>query len=310
MSAFGVVPRASVWPCARCVDANTSPSSIALQTPTHTASWPIATCRKPGSSPALNRSSTFSSKRRIRSMSRRKLASCSCESASLFATRATAPSLRILRPMRLVWQWVELERQLPETWTEARLGLEVREQDAERAAALLTGANPLRRENTIRLFVTRRGPFGPEALRRTLLRLDRRHIGGTLELEGTAEAAAEEGAPAARALAAAWEGALAGLPPDWSDIHAELVLGSSDHLERAALLAAPLNPLRHGAALALRFRVARRFGYGVSATMARRCFERLDEEGIRGDVRLLRVLSDTHNVGTQGPVWRVGGRAV
>ena len=48
MTAFGCVPRASVCPCARCVDANTSPSSIALQTPTATASWPIATCRKPG----------------------------------------------------------------------------------------------------------------------------------------------------------------------------------------------------------------------------------------------------------------------
>jgi hypothetical protein len=212
--------------------------------------------------------------------------------------------------MRLVWQWVELERRLPERWTDARLVLSVREQDAERAAALLTGANPLRRGNAIRLFVSRRGPFGPEALRRALLRLDRRHIAGTLELEQANEATAEEVARAQRSLAGAWTAALAELPPDWSDILAELVLGSSDHLERAALLAAPLNPMRDGDALALRFRVARRFGYGVSATMARRCLERLDEEGIRGAVRLLRVLSDTHNVATQGPVWRVGGRAV
>ena len=212
--------------------------------------------------------------------------------------------------MRLVWQWVELERRLPERWTDARLVLAVREQDAERAAALVTGANPLRRGNTIRLFVSRRGPFGPEALRRALLRLDRRHIAGTLELEHAGEAAAEEVVLPRRSLAAAWNDALAGLAPDWSDILGEVVLRSSDHLERAALLAAPLNPLRHGDALALRFRVARRFGYGVSATMARRCFERLDEEEIRGEVRLLRVLSDTHNVATQGPVWRVGGRAL
>ena len=59
-----------------------------------------------------------------------------------------------------------------------------------------------------------------------------------------------------------------------------------------------------------RFRIARRSGYGVSATMARRSLERLDEEGFGGDFRVLRVLSDTKNVQTQGPVWRVDGAAV
>jgi hypothetical protein len=44
--------------------------------------------------------------------------------------------------------------------------------------------------------------------------------------------------------------------------------------------------------------------------MVHRCLERLDEEGIRGRVRILRALSDTQPVGTQGPVWRVGGRSV
>jgi hypothetical protein len=91
---------------------------------------------------------------------------------------------------------------------------------------------------------------------------------------------------------------------------AELALRSSDHLERAALLIAPVNPTRAGKSLALRFRVARQFGYGVSAPMARRCLERLDEEGIRGELRILRVLCDTDAVATQGPVWRVGGRSV
>ena len=32
--------------------------------------------------------------------------------------------------------------------------------------------------------------------------------------------------------------------------------------------------------------------------MARRCFERLDDAGIAGTTRVLRVLSDTDNVGT------------
>ena len=91
---------------------------------------------------------------------------------------------------------------------------------------------------------------------------------------------------------------------------AELALRSSDHLERAALLIAPVNPTRDGKSLALRFRVARRFGYGVSAPMAGRCLERLDEEGIGAELRILRVLCDTDAVATQGPVWRVGGKAV
>ena len=44
--------------------------------------------------------------------------------------------------------------------------------------------------------------------------------------------------------------------------------------------------------------------------MTRRCLARLDEEGIPARVTVLRVLSDTHNVATQGPVWRVAGKAV
>ena len=44
--------------------------------------------------------------------------------------------------------------------------------------------------------------------------------------------------------------------------------------------------------------------------MMRRCLARLDEEGIPGVLGLLNVLCDTDPVGTQGPVWRVGGRSV
>jgi hypothetical protein len=211
--------------------------------------------------------------------------------------------------MRLVWQWINLERELPPNWSEVRLVLKVREQDAERATALLGGANPMRRGDSILLFVSRSGGFGPEALRRALLRLDRQSIGGTLELAGVAEAeTAPESEPAA--LAAAWDAEVAKLPDDWSDMYAEIVLRSSDHLERAALLTAPMNPTRPGKTLELRFRVARRFGYGISPAMARRCLERLDEEGIDAELNVLGVLCDTDPVGTQGPVLRVGGKAV
>jgi hypothetical protein len=44
--------------------------------------------------------------------------------------------------------------------------------------------------------------------------------------------------------------------------------------------------------------------------MARRCFERLDAEGIEARVTIARVLADTHNVATQGPVWLVDGRVL
>ncbi len=100
------------------------------------------------------------------------------------------------------------------------------------------------------------------------------------------------------------------MPADWSDLLCELQLTSTDHLARAALLVAPINPTRVPDRTAFRFRVARTFGYGASPEMTRRCFERVDAEGIRGRMTVLHVLSDTHNVATQGPVWRVAGKAV
>ena len=93
-------------------------------------------------------------------------------------------------------------------------------------------------------------------------------------------------------------------------MYAEVELDSSDYLERGALLLAPVNPARVQERLAFRFRAARRFGYGASGGMTQRCFERLDGEGITGQVHVLRALSDTKPVYTQGPVWYVGGRAV
>ncbi len=134
-------------------------------------------------------------------------------------------------------------------------------------------------------------------------------VGGTLELVGTDEA--ETQAEISRAsLAETWDEALDALPDDWSDIYAEVELVSSDWLERAALLLAPVNPARFSDKPVLRFRVARVQGYGASPEMTRRCLERLDQEGIRGELRILRVLSGTEHVATQGPVWYAEGRAV
>jgi hypothetical protein len=217
----------------------------------------------------------------------------------------------MLSRVALVDQWRAIEHELPEGWDSARLRLTV-ENDAncDRASALLGPANPGRHGKVISFAAAHRG-IGSSAdlVRRLLARLDRERIQGSLELIRVDEAApAEAELPAT--VAGQWEKLAADLPEDWSDLYAELELRSSDYLERGALLLAPVNPARVPGRMAYRFRVARRFGYGASAEMARRCFERLDEEGIRGQLRILRALSDTKPVYTQGPVWYVGGRAV
>jgi hypothetical protein len=214
--------------------------------------------------------------------------------------------------MRLVEQWREIESRLPEGSSEARIALAVDGPDANRAASLLGPLNPGRGPGAIR-FVVRRGggPASPESVGRLLQRLDRQRIGGHLELQGTTTAAAAQPEVVYPTLVEAWERELATLPADWSDLLAEVEFRSSDQLDRAALLMSPLNPVRPPGetdAYALRFRCAQRFGYGASPQMVRRCVERCDAERIRGTARILRALSDTHPVATQGPVWYVGGR--
>jgi hypothetical protein len=217
--------------------------------------------------------------------------------------------------MTLVEQWRELQQQFPEHWSEARLALAVPDEAGRRrAAALLAPAGAARHGDELRFTAARLdGGAMPEAVRRLLARLDREGVGGELLLVRVAEGSGDGTAahpPRHLPLAAAWDEAVKALPTDWTDVHAEVELRSSDYLERAALLMAPLNPLRDGTRVALRFRAARRFGYGASDGMTRRCLERCDHEGIVGAVGILRVLCDVDPVGTQGPVWHVGGRTV
>jgi hypothetical protein len=216
----------------------------------------------------------------------------------------------MLRPLRLVDRFSEIERELPDDWAEARFVLTVAD-DArcDRAAALLGPATPGRLGKRIRFTAARRGAgVGLEGVRRLLRRLDAEGIAAELELVGAQEAPAAE-LRGRESLRDAWKRALDGLPSDWSDVYAEVRFTSTDYVEPAALLLAPLNPSRSGPA-ALRFRCAHHFGYGVSPEMATRCFERCDENGITGEVEILHALSDTHPVGTQGPVWMIGGRSV
>jgi hypothetical protein len=213
----------------------------------------------------------------------------------------------------------EILRGLPQGWSLAHLELTLdRDVDADRAALILGPATPGRTGTSFQLHV-HGGRSGlaptPEIVQRVLRRIDEEGIPGRLKLvhEEAAPAAAprpspREGAP--QRLASQWDDLRGRLPRDWSDLYAEIELDSSDFLDRGALLLAPVNPANYGGPHALRFRCARVRGYGVSAEMARRCLERLDAERITGTVRALRVLSDTHHVATQGPVWYVQGKSV
>jgi hypothetical protein len=212
----------------------------------------------------------------------------------------------------LAGQWRGLDPKLPDGWAQAGLRLELADRaTAERAAALLGPAQPYRAEPTVlRFSVARDGSApSPEQVYSLLRRLDENRLGGLLTLVGTQNAAARP-VREATSLVEAWDAALAGLPADWSDMYAEVQLTSTDYIERGAVLMVQMNPRRDGNRAALRFRCARTSGYGVSPEMARRCLERCDAEGIRGSVSILRVLSGSRHVGTQGPVWLAGGKTI
>jgi hypothetical protein len=214
--------------------------------------------------------------------------------------------------MGLGSQWDGIAAGLPEGWTEVQLGLGLdRPETANRASVLLGAIGPGRVENGLRLRIA---SADGALLRRLLARLDAEGISGVLAVAETQDASASVQAEAprehGRALASEWDELVAALPQDWSDLLCALELGSTDDLPTAALAMAPLNPSREKPSAALRFRVARRYGYGAAPEMARRCLARLDEQGVHGRLRLVDELSDTRPVATQGPTFVVGNRAV
>jgi len=220
--------------------------------------------------------------------------------------------------MKLVDQWRTIEDSLPSGWEDVRLTLTTEQPgDLSRAAQVLSPINVGKVGSALVFHVRRSGRHqGPHAAKRLFERLDRDRTWCHLEQAhvqeaGTAPAApASEAAPAAASVADTWDAALAPLPSDWTDLLCELEIESSDNLDRAALLCAPLNPARDAPRRVFTFRCSGRSGYGVSRSMARRCLERLDHDGITGSTRVVRVLSDTDNVDTQGPVWLVGGKTL
>lgn len=215
--------------------------------------------------------------------------------------------------MRAVDQWAAIEADFPAGWTDATLAFTPEGPVAE-AAAVLVPLRPGRVGDQLRVDLERE--LGDATRLRGLLgRLDKKRIWGTLSLvDVTAPEAAAGSFEAARdrtGLAEAWDDAVATLPPDWSDVLFQLDLDSSDHIPRASLLGAPLNPTRVPGAIAIRFRAASgKNSYGTSPVMVRRCLERMDAEGITGGLSVVFGLSDADNAVTQGPVWRVAGRSV
>jgi len=214
--------------------------------------------------------------------------------------------------MRAAEQWEQIEAGLDPDWAEVQLSFTPEGAVAD-AAAVLGPLQPGRVGNELRLHI-QRTEGGVDRARNVFGRVDKRRVWGELALVGVVhDVAPREPGPAterSRSLAVHWDEALAELPPDWSDILCQLELDSSDHLPRAALLGAPVNPTRVVGETALRFRVSGKQGYGASPQMARRCLERMDSEHITGSVAVLHGLSDTENAVTQGPVWRLAGKSV
>jgi hypothetical protein len=223
----------------------------------------------------------------------------------------------MLTAVKLVDQWAAFERRLPETWTSVSLRLTTEQPGELAEAARILGPMNVGRVGSELAITVRRagGASGPQAARRLFARLDDARIWCLLEqqaVDAAAAAPAPEAAPAAERVpvVASWDRVLAELPGDWSDLLCLLELESSALLPRAALLTAPVNPSRARDRVGFTFRCARRAGYGVSPTMARRSFGRLDAEGIVGRIEVLRAISDSDNVHTQGAVWYVGGRVL
>lgn len=216
--------------------------------------------------------------------------------------------------MRAVEQWNALEREVGDAWERVTLAFAVDDREAVAdAAGVLGPIGAGRVGNELRFELFRRGG-GPEKLRNLLGYLDRKRVWGDLtlvEVDQTAPTTPLGATPEPRSsLAAAWDAEVAKLPAGWRDLLCELELDSTDYLARAALHGAPLNPTRNPDEIALRFRASSGGGYGTAAVMVRRCLERMDAEGITGRIRVLTALSDTENVATQGPVWRVAGKSV
>jgi hypothetical protein len=216
-------------------------------------------------------------------------------------------------------RWNEIEARLDPGWEAVSLSFVPEDAHAlSRAAAILGPLGPGRAGRELRLQVSRAGA-GLERLENLLGRLDRNRVWGELSLVDVevAEPVAEPEPSALlvngeRPLVEQWDDEVSQLPPDWHDLLVRIELDSTDFIAQAALVGAPLNVSRVPGEIAIRFRVARGglVGYGAAEGLARRCLERLDATGVTGRLRVVDALSQTDDVATLGPVWRIAGRSL
>ena len=220
--------------------------------------------------------------------------------------------------MKLVDQWHAIEAELPEGWEEVRLTLTTEQPgDLPRAAQVLGPINAGKVGSTL-VFDVRRaaGPQGAQTVTRLFGRLDDERTWCTIAQSEVRVATAPDVGrrPCCSAREAVGGGELGhgagavALRLDRPSLRARDRVEHAARPDGAPLRAAQSVPL--GSRLVFTFRCSGRSGYGASRSMARRCFERLDHDGIPGTTRVLRVLSDTDNVDTQGPVWLVGGKTL
>jgi len=208
-----------------------------------------------------------------------------------------------------------LEGRLPRGWTELPFKLVLTDpESADRAATVLGPLSPGRSGDAfiVRMYALGQGAPGVGAVQRALAQLDAEGISGRLLTEEVANPMVRplDTQETRSAIVEQWDKLAIELPSMWSDVLLELELDSSGDINRAALLLGPVNPLLQPKSKAFHFRTARSFGYGASTGMTRRSFQRLDEQGIGGSISVIRVMSDSQPVATQGPVWRISGRSV
>ena len=216
-----------------------------------------------------------------------------------------------LLPVALADDFRALLQDLPNDWEEASIVAHFHDEPtARRAAALLLSLNPGHHDGAVRFVDLTSGGSSP----RPRAARPAPHRRGTTRRRGGArvEYGRNRRSPKRRAPPSRLPGTSrsrrclrtgATSTPSWSYARPTTSSRGRCSPRRSTLPASTSGP-------AFRFRCAREFGYGAAPGMVRRCLERLDGAEIRGEVRILRALSDTKPWATQGPVWYVDGRSV
>ena len=227
MSAFGCMPRASAWACARCVEANTSPSAMAWQTPTATASWPIATWRKPGQ---LAGAETLLDLL-LEPADEEHLA---VQAAELLLRQAAALLRFDLRhegqSMLRLWVWRSSGTascgRFPRAGTRPRCASSCPRRGSAIVQRRCSGrSRPAASRDHVRFVVSRDSGVGPDAARRLLANLDEEGIRGTLDPRRQRRPRGRARSRRTAPSELQWDALVAELPEDWSDLLCRVDVG-------------------------------------------------------------------------------------